>query len=466
MIRIAPQKIDHWEDIKEKHQKAVKEIIKKSIEKFKYKEGKYILKPKQNDSTKKTIEFNSKDKDFLEALLNITIDSTGADLKVTSKDADKTIFKFAVDNLDDIFSIYYKAIRKLSEFEDYTSDDMKLLFSLYVYIEDIKGLLKNDGLYGKSHETKSTRKKVLENYLNNNIDLNKYLDNNFLNQCNKTDFFGNKDTFNKAVKLNDVYESKIEKLEELNTVLKKIFNYDTFDSGVDISVQNTNSKEKLNINERWNRHKLISALNIRTCPYCNRQYITSYIDSSMDDKTTADLDHFYSQSRYPFLALSLYNFIPSCQICNSRFKLAKDFYLEKHLYPYEDSFANDAHFTIKENYSGATIDYLLGLSTDFEIDIKIDKNAQDTDKLKNSIETFRLKEVYQSHTDYVSELIKKSLIYNESKINELCSQYPELFMDKNDVIQLVFSNYISDDDLGKRPLAKLTKDICEELEIL
>lgn len=179
------------------------------------------------------------------------------------------------------------------------------------------------------------------------------------------------------------------------------------------------------------------------------------------------MDHFYPKTEYPFLALSLYNFIPSCQICNSRFKLDKNFKEKAHIYPYEEAFDSNAVFRTKPSVD-FSIDYLQGLSLDFEIELKLNEEM-DTElknKIENSIKTFKLNEVYQSHKDYVSEMIRKSIVYNESRINELLDQYPELFEDRDDVLQMIVSNYICDDELDKRPLAKLTKDICEELEII
>ena len=44
------------------------------------------------------------------------------------------------------------------------------------------------------------------------------------------------------------------------------------------------------------RHQLIDSLGIKTCPYCNAQYITSWIDKSGSKHTTADLDHFYQKA--------------------------------------------------------------------------------------------------------------------------------------------------------------------------
>lgn len=79
---------------------------------------------------------------------------------------------------------------------------------------------------------------------------------------------------------------------------------------------------------------------------------------------------------------------------------------------------------------------------------------------------FHIEERYNCDKNYVIELIRKSIVYNESRISELLDQYPELFEDRDDVLQMIVSNYICDDELDKRPLAKLTKDICEEFGLL
>lgn len=91
------------------------------------------------------------------------------------------------------------------------------------------------------------------------------------------------------------------------------------------------------------RHKLLSSINTRTCPYCNRNYITRYgVDGS---KSTADLDHFYQKEQYPLFALSLFNFVPSCPTCNSRMKNIHP--ADDSLYPYEEGFDDDARFDLK-----------------------------------------------------------------------------------------------------------------------
>ena len=127
---------------------------------------------------------------------------------------------------------------------------------------------------------------------------------------------------------------------------------------------------------KWNRHKLLSLMGIQVCPYCQRNYISSFEENN-DKRTTADLDHFYPKSFYPFLALSLYNFIPSCQICNSRFKGSKDTY--NSVYPYEESFDD---LGAKFKTSKEIIDEILG-EKDVNFFVEIDyKNLKNKDKEK------------------------------------------------------------------------------------
>lgn len=50
--------------------------------------------------------------------------------------------------------------------------------------------------------------------------------------------------------------------------------------------------------------------------------------------------------------------------------------------------------------------------------------------------------------------------------NEEESDKAKLFKNKEDLLRLIFGGYIADEELGKRPLSKLTKDILEQLEII
>ncbi len=242
-----------------------------------------------------------------------------------------------------------------------------------------------------------------------------------------------------------------------------------------------------NSQDQWGGAFLIDELNITVCPYCNRSFIDTYIcDETGKIKSNAQLDHFYPQEQYPYFALSMYNLIPCCGVCNLG-KLSDN---KEIVYPYEEDFGNYAKFETSflkgEENESYDIRYLLGVTDNFRIKIKINKEIikdklileskekkckldlekeydNINQKIENSIKIFHLEDLYNFHKENVRELIKKAIIYNKSRIDELCTQYPELFTNREEVLQMVVSNYICDEDLGKRPLAKLTKDICEEL---
>jgi hypothetical protein len=79
---------------------------------------------------------------------------------------------------------------------------------------------------------------------------------------------------------------------------------------------------------------------------------------------------------------------------------------------------------------------------------------------------FRLEALYQqNHQEDVRELIQRAIIYNKSFSKSLFEQYTDLFDNEYDARRTMLANYTTTDGLEKRPLAKLTKDICEELGV-
>ena len=219
-------------------------------------------------------------------------------------------------------------------------------------------------------------------------------------------------------------------------------------------------------NKDWNRHKLLSLIGIEICPYCQRNYISSYEENN-DEKTTADLDHFYPKSLYPFLALSLYNFIPSCQICNSRFKGNKD--TRDSVYLYEEGFDE---LGVKFRTSKEVISEILGERySDFYVKIDYEnlKNKEDGEKVKNSIENLGLDRVYKkSHNQYIQNLLYNIEKYPENYL-ENCVEMFESNVDKKKQLEEYFKDIVKE-PYRKRiengePLAKLTKDILEEFNI-
>ncbi|MCX6051362.1 MAG: hypothetical protein NTZ60_02510 [Campylobacterales bacterium] len=206
----------------------------------------------------------------------------------------------------------------------------------------------------------------------------------------------------------------------------------------------------------YNAYDLAQSLNVNVCPYCNRNY-TFTIKNKHAKSTRPDFDHFYDKDTYPILALSFYNLIPSCILCNSRLKSTAKFSTATHLHPYQESFNNYAKFKLNIENSSFYYD-----EKGFDIELKTsDKRAE------NIKEAFALEVLYKEHKDIVLELIQKAEIYNDSYIDELMQKYEgTLFKNREDLLRLVTYGYVSDEDLHKRPLSKLIKDISEELKLL
>ena len=112
----------------------------------------------------------------------------------------------------------------------------------------------------------------------------------------------------KAFNFEGTVKSKSIEEAEILKDLKNIFKYSTFSS---------NGFQSGNI--QYSGNALVQKINLSTCPYCNRNTIYSI----KKQRRTFDLDHFYPQAKYPFFALSFYNLIPSCKICN-QIKLDSD----------------------------------------------------------------------------------------------------------------------------------------------
>lgn len=128
-----------------------------------------------------------------------------------------------------------------------------------------------------------------------------------------------------------------------------------------------------------------------TCPYCN-EYSVKVVEfiNKKDQKPLLhfDLDHFYLKHRYPYLALSFYNHIPSCKYCNSLHKREKIFTIDSHIHPYRDNF--DAFYYFYYSHRA-----LMGEKID---DVKIRKNkAPFVDKLCEELE---LEDRYRENLEY------------------------------------------------------------------
>ncbi|GEM54932.1 hypothetical protein B0A58_02805 [Flavobacterium branchiophilum NBRC 15030 = ATCC 35035] len=253
----------------------------------------------------------------------------------------------------------------------------------------------------------------------------------------------------KIKKKSDRHETNTDKYIEKH-VLNFIFNYDSF-----------RKQSKDRINGYW----LSEQLGIQCCPYCNRNYTTSHQTyyknkngNSEKKFVFPEFDHFYPKKNYPLTALSFYNLIPSCNICNTHFKNDRD--PAEIFHPYTK--VENNHF----NFKGFPNDVATLYGADNKITLDFDYNSSKDEinkQIEKSIEFFGIKDIYEKcHSDLIKEIIHKKLAFSDTYINILQSTYNIGF---EEAYRILFEVYFEDDKLHKRPFSKLKKDILKELGI-
>lgn len=221
---------------------------------------------------------------------------------------------------------------------------------------------------------------------------------------------------------------------------------------------------------KWSAYDLCEKLNVNVCPYCNRIYTftvrkiadaTSNKKNEIKDIVRPQLDHYFPQSKYPIFALSFYNLIPSCSICNSSIKGSKDLSLNNNLHPYLDS--------LDENY---IFDYKIlnsGIWNGDKDSIKVivsNKIGDKHEKSENNLDFFKIEDIYSIHNDVVTNLVYKRVKYTDSRLEEIEEMFKlngKTIISKEELFDDIFhkpkENEIIDTSLGK-----LYRDIIEQLE--
>ena len=274
--------------------------------------------------------------------------------------------------------------------------------------------------------------------------------------------------------MEDIITNKPNELAEINNEFNRLFhqilkpkknNNETYDLINEIlnykyfSAQATNST-------KWDAYKLAHALNISVCPYCNRLFTNTVITDKRKKIIRPDFDHYFSISLYPLFQMSFYNLIPSCTICNSRLKgnrYVNPKKLDKYIHPYLDEFGDNGRFTYK--YISEDKTNALSSKENLRIEITNMKSQKLDDcklQVKNNCEMFKIEDIYQMHTDVVSELIKKFTIYNDIYV-EFLKRFDSLGLSKGEIYKIAFGNFYEPKDFQKRPLSKLTRDIYDEI---
>lgn len=213
----------------------------------------------------------------------------------------------------------------------------------------------------------------------------------------------------------------------------------------------------------YRKNKLINLgawLNVKTCPYCNMSY-TLYSEKVLGKKKVPNcdriarfqFDHFFSKMEYPMLSMSLYNLIPVCPVCNQG-KSERTLPLVFH--PYYSDIHSLFKFRVKSPLTG-----LVGGRFIDHVPVYLQWNSHVLQQqAKEYEETFPLEALYSRHGDVVQEVFDKAF---ENPYYQNPANFSYLSARGADYLKrLWFDDYMTPDQIHKRPLSKLKQDVLEQ----
>lgn len=205
--------------------------------------------------------------------------------------------------------------------------------------------------------------------------------------------------------------------------------------------------------KKFDKLTFLKRLNLDTCPYCNRNYIY-YLSKS--GRLKPQIDHFFPTSIYPFLAVTYYNLIPSCQTCNG-------FGAKEGLDPLTNNLVNPyllKNSNFRFNYKIRHINFYNPLVDKTSIEVGFRHS------LPGHVSVFKLDKLYQQHADHVLELIVKSKLIYSKAYRTYLRTYAGFQFSNSEIDRMILGNYSQENELHKRPLAKLYQDIGQDLGLI
>ena len=149
-------------------------------------------------------------------------------------------------------------------------------------------------------------------------------------------------------------------------------------------------------------------INVISCPYCN----LNYVNSSFDNSTRSEFDHYYPKSLFPYLCISLYNLVPCCHDCNQK-KGDLDTYSNLFLYPFSEEFGEKIIFDIDvikgssiTNNGNPEVFHRIG------INIKDISNRPLPKSVDNEVSILKIKEKYLAKSFDISTMYNRVIKYN------------------------------------------------------
>lgn len=201
-------------------------------------------------------------------------------------------------------------------------------------------------------------------------------------------------------------------------------------------------------------YDFLRLIEIEVCPYCNRNFATV-----VKWKQKPEFDHYFPKgsSKYPYLAISIFNLIPCCSKCNTgKSDSYVDINAQKVMYPYEEEFGDNIVFTTEfddiDSWFDEKLNYVVKL------------NGANKTLIDAYNKAFSIDELYSLHCEYAKEIVRNKMMFDDDFMLSIYRSHPKLFSSIDEVREQIYGNYLSIDKSNRRPLSKLTRDILNEIE--
>jgi len=273
----------------------------------------------------------------------------------------------------------------------------------------------------------------------------------------KTCFYCNIDFINS---FNDIgeYENEIDFLNKATLQELKII------SGLDKKAEIISTELKKRNISNFDELKTINGIGEKTVDKIK----VIKLDDLKKYKNHFTLDHFIPQSKCQYTSLSLFNLIPSCYSCNSKFKgvmVFQDINNLKYLSPSSNSFSlvSEVRFKLYFNTIGKKLKTKIN-NTKILKDIRVDfENLGSVKEFDIYLDMFKLKGRYVYHKNEALKIVKKRREYPDTEIEDIARITGRKILDiKKDL----FGSLIFNDEEKNEPFAKYKREIADQLGLL
>lgn len=208
----------------------------------------------------------------------------------------------------------------------------------------------------------------------------------------------------------------------------------------------------------WSIAEFVRLLDVRYCPYCNAETVeTAMLPERIH---VPDIDHIFPKEKYPLLSLSLYNLVPACNRCNSRFKKAHDM-LDgwsvnrplPSLHPYVHNIFKRIRFDYRPKSVGNL--FIQPRMTDSPLTVSAVKDSGS--HADSYIEEYHLNEVYRDiYAEEINEAIRMEAICSKDFVDAMKDLYG---LDDSDFDSLFRRSSLDSREINHFRFAKLILDL-------